>query len=192
MSGRVDKINQIRCRKKEKSTNHPRPITVPLRVTETIVSSARLSPSHPTLNPTRIHSPYLTSHPIRNQRNQPPLIPSESKQGSNQMNCLRTTAARALRPRTIAPLTTARYAGGASTSNFDDTSEYKSPFASPKPHTTTKIPDFSKYRGGSTSGNKLFGYFMVGTMGILSAAGAKATIQGPSPPSISIRRQSPC
>jgi len=109
------------------------------------------------------------------------------------MNCLRTTAARALRPRTIAPLTTVRYAGGASTSNFDDISEYKSPFASPEPRTTTKIPDFSKYRGGSTSGNKLFGYFMVGTMGILSAAGAKATIQGPSsPPCISVHRQLPC
>lgn len=93
------------------------------------------------------------------------------------MNCLRTTAARALRPRTIAPLAIVRYAGGASTSHFDDTSEYKSPFASPEPRTTTKIPDFSKYRGGSTSGNKLFGYFMVGTMGALSAAGAKATIQ---------------
>lgn len=44
---------------------------------------------------------------------------------------------------------------------------------------TTQIPDFSKYRSSSSEGsNKLFSYFMVGTMGALSAAAAKATVQG--------------
>lgn len=44
---------------------------------------------------------------------------------------------------------------------------------------TTQIPDFSKYKTKSSeSSNKLFSYFMVGTMGALSAAAAKATVQG--------------
>ena len=44
---------------------------------------------------------------------------------------------------------------------------------------STKIPSFGSYfsKGSSTS-NKVFQYFMVGTMGALSAAGAKATVQG--------------
>jgi len=47
---------------------------------------------------------------------------------------------------------------------------------------TTKIPSFGHYfsgrgKGGETN-NKVFQYFMVGTMGALSAAGAKATVQG--------------
>ncbi|KAL7271129.1 Cytochrome b-c1 complex subunit Rieske, mitochondrial [Rhizina undulata] len=93
------------------------------------------------------------------------------------MNCLKS-ASRALRPltsatRAIAPLrpavvtqarcdSSAAYASG----------EYKNPFKG-----TTKVPDFSKYAGGDQKTNQLFGYFMVGTMGVLSAAGAKATIQ---------------
>ncbi len=32
-------------------------------------------------------------------------------------------------------------------------------------------------KGGETS-NKVFSYFMVGTLGLLTAAGAKATVQG--------------
>ena len=44
---------------------------------------------------------------------------------------------------------------------------------------TTKIPSFAKYmsKRGETS-NKTFQYFMVGSMGLLAAAGAKATING--------------
>jgi hypothetical protein len=43
----------------------------------------------------------------------------------------------------------------------------------------SKIPDFSHYRSkqGSNS-NLVFQYFMVGAMGALTAAGAKATVQG--------------
>jgi hypothetical protein len=59
----------------------------------------------------------------------------------------------------------------------DDSSSYSSPFKGES--TATKIPDFSHYRSknaGST--NQLFSYFMVGTLGAISAAGAKSTIQG--------------
>lgn len=53
---------------------------------------------------------------------------------------------------------------------------FESPFVT---HDTTKIPDFSKYKssGGETTG-KLFQYFMAGSMGVLTALGAKATVQG--------------
>jgi len=62
----------------------------------------------------------------------------------------------------------------ASASSFD------SPFkGSPE---TTKIPSFAAYRNkGGETGPKVFQYFMVGTMGALSALGAKATVQGRSP-----------
>ena len=44
----------------------------------------------------------------------------------------------------------------------------------------SSIPDFGKYMSSSKgeNKNKLFSYFMVGTMGALSAAGAKSTVQG--------------
>ncbi len=44
---------------------------------------------------------------------------------------------------------------------------------------TTRIPDFSKYRSqGTEQGNRTFQYVMVGTMGALTAMGAKATVVG--------------
>lgn len=44
---------------------------------------------------------------------------------------------------------------------------------------TTSIPSFSKYRssGGESTG-KVFQYFMVGTLGAVTALGAKNTVQG--------------
>lgn len=43
----------------------------------------------------------------------------------------------------------------------------------------SKIPDFSKYMSKSNeTTNKLFSYFMVGTIGAITAAGAKSTVQG--------------
>lgn len=45
----------------------------------------------------------------------------------------------------------------------------------------SSIPDFGKYMSNKGEGkNKVFSYFMVGTMGALSAAGAKSTVQGMS------------
>ena len=54
-----------------------------------------------------------------------------------------------------------------------------SPFRNPDVIPTTKVPNFGAYmskRGESV--NKTFQYFMVGSMGLLAAAGAKATVQG--------------
>ncbi len=63
---------------------------------------------------------------------------------------------------------------------YDRTStSHISPFANQGAAPSTKIPSFAKYmsKKGETS-NKTFQYFMVGTMGLLAAAGAKATVQG--------------
>ncbi|KAI9277089.1 cytochrome b-c1 complex subunit Rieske [Phascolomyces articulosus] len=45
-------------------------------------------------------------------------------------------------------------------------------------HNTTAIPDFSKYKKNNTSGeaSRSFAYMMVGTTGLISAAGAQATV----------------
>jgi hypothetical protein len=52
----------------------------------------------------------------------------------------------------------------------------------------SSIPDFGKYMSKKGEGNnKLFSYFMVGTMGALSAAGAKSTVQGMSRRDIHVR-----
>jgi len=59
----------------------------------------------------------------------------------------------------------------------DASSSYESPFKGESK--SSKIPDFSKYMSkGSGGTNQIFGYFMVGTLGAISAAGAKSTIQG--------------
>lgn len=56
-------------------------------------------------------------------------------------------------------------------------STFESPFKGESK--SSKVPDFSKYMSkGSGSKNALFSYFMVGTLGAISAAGAKSTIQG--------------
>jgi len=53
---------------------------------------------------------------------------------------------------------------------------YQSPF---KGHSAAnKIPDFSKYMLPKGSSNQLIGYFMVGALGAISAAGGKSTVQG--------------
>ena len=59
------------------------------------------------------------------------------------------------------------------------TSSFDSPFKGMGGDTSSKIPDFSHYRSkqGSNS-NLVFQYFMVGTMGALTAMSAKATVQG--------------
>lgn len=88
-----------------------------------------------------------------------------SAAGSANRILLPTTAVRAVS-------STPALRGGAS-------STFESPF---KGEQRTKVPDFSKYMAkGSGSTNALFSYFMVGTLGAISAAGAKSTIQGESP-----------
>ena len=106
------------------------------------------------------------------------------------MNSLRASSRAALRARSrllpsaattaaAASAVTARAQSTTSTAEGLQSASYKSPFASTAPTRTTKIPDFSKYRASdNVRGNQLFSYFMVGTMGALSAAGAKAVVQG--------------
>lgn len=54
---------------------------------------------------------------------------------------------------------------------------YDSPFKGQSK--ADKIPDFSHYMSkANPTTNLLFQYFMVGTMGAITAAGAKSTIQG--------------
>ncbi|ORY16901.1 cytochrome b-c1 complex subunit Rieske, mitochondrial precursor [Clohesyomyces aquaticus] len=67
-----------------------------------------------------------------------------------------------------------------SASEVSTTSSFDSPFkGGASGSETTKIPSFAAYRnkGSSENGPKVFSYFMVGTMGALSALGAKATVQ---------------
>jgi Ubiquinol cytochrome reductase transmembrane region len=59
------------------------------------------------------------------------------------------------------------------------TASFDSPFRGLGASPTTKIPDFSHYKSSrGQDSNKVFSYFMAGTLGVLSAAGAKATVQG--------------
>lgn len=59
-------------------------------------------------------------------------------------------------------------------------SSYSSPFRGTSDRRdTTAIPDFKKYRNsGGENTQKVFQYFMVGSMGAVTALGAKATVQG--------------
>jgi ubiquinol-cytochrome c reductase iron-sulfur subunit len=41
---------------------------------------------------------------------------------------------------------------------------------------STQVPDFSSYRASSTSSNRALSYFMVGSLGVLSASVAKSTV----------------
>lgn len=55
-------------------------------------------------------------------------------------------------------------------------SSFQSPFVT---HDTTKIPSFKAYQSkNSEVSNRVFSYFLAGSMGLLAAAGAKATVQG--------------
>lgn len=57
-------------------------------------------------------------------------------------------------------------------------SSFNSPFRSLE-NPASKVPSFKAYMSKKgESPNKVFQYFMVGTMGALAAAGAKATVQG--------------
>lgn len=62
---------------------------------------------------------------------------------------------------------------------YDRTPKFESPFKNKDENPTTKIPSFANYMSKKPeTSNKTFQYFMVGGMGLLAAAGAKATVQG--------------
>lgn len=69
-----------------------------------------------------------------------------------------------------------------SASNAGAKSSFESPFAnSEHADATLKIPNFKKYMSKSSpSTNKVFSYFVAGSMGLGSAVGAKATVHGMS------------
>lgn len=75
------------------------------------------------------------------------------------------------------PSTAARALSTSAARNDSTATSYSSPFKGAQKGSS--IPDFSKYMSkGSAGTNQLFGYFMVGTMGAITAAGAKSTVQG--------------
>ncbi|CAJ2512402.1 Uu.00g054170.m01.CDS01 [Anthostomella pinea] len=88
-----------------------------------------------------------------------------------------TIASRALARGVARPTCSLNAARALSTSAQLQDAGYSSPFKGESK--TTKIPDFSHYfnKGGSANTNLLFSYFMVGTMGAITAAGAKSTVQ---------------
>ncbi|KAH7353311.1 ubiquinol-cytochrome c reductase [Plectosphaerella cucumerina] len=75
------------------------------------------------------------------------------------------------------PSTAARALSTSSARAADSTaSSYSSPFKGTQKG--DQIPDFKDYVSkNSKATNQLFGYFMVGTMGAITAAGAKSTVQ---------------
>lgn len=84
--------------------------------------------------------------------------------------CLRNVAFRSLVPARAMGTT-------AALCNSSATSSYSSPFTGYSKG--SNIPDFSKYKtSGGEGSTKLFSYFAVGTMGAISAAAAKSTVQG--------------
>ncbi|KAL8759766.1 MAG: hypothetical protein Q9184_003521 [Pyrenodesmia sp. 2 TL-2023] len=61
---------------------------------------------------------------------------------------------------------------------YDRTPKFESPFRDEEKVPSTKIPSFAAYMSKKPeTSNKVFQYFMVGSMGLLTAAGAKATVQ---------------
>ena len=59
----------------------------------------------------------------------------------------------------------------------DASASYESPFKGESK--ASKVPNFGHYMAKSSGNtNLMFQYFMVGTLGAITAAGAKSTIQG--------------
>ncbi|KAI9660224.1 MAG: hsp70 nucleotide exchange factor fes1 [Alyxoria varia] len=70
--------------------------------------------------------------------------------------------------------------GSTSAANTPPPNSFDSPFhrSGGTLRDTTKVPDFGKYKSKKDElTNKVFQYFMVGTMGAVTAMGAKATVQ---------------
>ncbi|KAK4098342.1 ubiquinol-cytochrome c reductase iron-sulfur subunit, mitochondrial [Parathielavia hyrcaniae] len=89
----------------------------------------------------------------------------------------RSTAARL--PTTAAsPTTTTCVRAVSSSPALSSPATFQSPFTLKGESKSTQVPDFSKYISKKQgSSNALFSYFMVGTLGAISAAGAKSTVQ---------------
>jgi ubiquinol-cytochrome c reductase iron-sulfur subunit len=94
---------------------------------------------------------------------------------SSASSTLLRTVARQQVPTTRAAVTSCQRRGVA-----DAKSSFDSPFATAnEPRSTLKIPNFGKYKSNSSArSNQVFSYFMAGSLGLASAVGAKATVQG--------------
>lgn len=127
-----------------------------------------LSFTHP-LSPTQLWST------LRGQF--PPLSMSLSSASSTLLR----TCARQQLPATRAAVASCRQRRGVS----DAKSTFDSPFGTSNEYSSTlKIPNFSKYSSSNPPrSNLVFSYFMAGSLGLASAVGAKATIQGTFSPS---------
>lgn len=121
-----------------------------------------------------------TSLPPRPPRNAIAVTPSVvnciTMSLSSASGSLLRACARQQLPTTRAAVTSCQQRRGVA----DAKSSFQSPFASADERgSTVKIPNFSKYSSGSSPRtNQVFSYFMAGTMGLASAVGAKATVQG--------------
>ncbi|EAS35345.3 ubiquinol-cytochrome c reductase, iron-sulfur subunit [Coccidioides immitis RS] len=82
-------------------------------------------------------------------------------------------------PRTLSVTASSQQLRAKSTAEAAPTSSFDSPFGRSKESASSlKIPSFKKYaspRNATT--NKVFSYFVAGSMGLVSAVGAKATVQ---------------
>lgn len=78
-------------------------------------------------------------------------------------------------------------------SEVGGTSSFDSPFKGMGSSDTTNIPDFHHYKSKrSAMTNKTFSYFMVGSFGLLSAMGAKVTVQGTEPHTLTYSHTRSC
>lgn len=95
---------------------------------------------------------------------------------SSASSTLLRTCARQQLPTTRAAVTSCQQRRGVA----DAKASFESPFVNAGERgSTLKIPNFSKYKSNSSPRtNQVFSYFMAGTMGLASAVGAKATVQG--------------
>lgn len=75
-----------------------------------------------------------------------------------------------------------RSAASVTSGEVGRTTSFDSPFRTSEPQpSTAKIPSFKSYMSNRPEvTNRVFQYFVVGSMGLLAAAGAKATVQGAS------------
>ena len=114
-----------------------------------------------------------------------PPLPSSARCARISVLNLRSYTPHSLLPRSAVALTTSQQRRHKAdivertSGQYDNTPKFESPFKSADENPTTKIPSFGHYmsKKGEAS-NKTFQYFMVGGMGLLTAAGAKATVQG--------------
>ena len=122
----------------------------------------------------------LASHLVPRLPTDPPSRPTATMAPlTHSLRPVATGAARAVVSRTSSVVPAAAISTTAI--RRSESSSFESPFKSPFRGETkgSTIPDFGHYLSPrSSSTNLVFSYFMVGTMGAITAAGAKSTVQG--------------